>query len=56
MRLEQERPSDQIEDRRSMRGGFGFPGGGRRAREAHATTKILEQGDIEKAECCCSDR
>ena len=30
MRLEQERPSDQIEDRRSMRGGFGFPGGGRR--------------------------
>ena len=30
MRLEQERPSDEIEDRRSMRGGFGFPGGGRR--------------------------
>jgi uncharacterized protein len=30
MRLEQERPSDEIEDRRSMRGGFGSPGGGLR--------------------------
>jgi len=27
---EQERPSDEIEDRRSMRGGFGSPGGVRR--------------------------
>jgi len=30
MRLEQERPSDEVEDLRSTRGGLGFPGGGRR--------------------------
>ena len=28
MRLDKETPSDQIEDRRGQRGGFGFPGGG----------------------------
>src|SRR4029079_19825718 len=28
MRLDDEAGSDNIEDRRSMRGGFGFPGGG----------------------------
>lgn len=28
MRLDDERPSDNIEDRRSQGGGFGFPGGG----------------------------
>jgi len=32
MRLDDERPSDNIEDRRGMGGGFGFPGGGRRVR------------------------
>ena len=33
MRLDQENPSDRVEDQRSGglgRGGFGFPGGGRR--------------------------
>src|ERR1041384_3332587 len=28
MRLDNERPSDNIEDRRGQGGGFGFPGGG----------------------------
>ena len=30
MRLDDERPSDNVEDRRGMGGGFGFPGGGAR--------------------------
>src|SRR5262245_28808626 len=45
MRLEQERPSDEIEDlRRSTRGGLGSPGGGRQLGAGRGLALALASG------------